>query len=115
MAQRVHQAALRLPVQTDSRQPPQDPHSPRPSPVQPGADEVLQKRLLRIEETAGFADHRTEQLTREVREMNTLLVELLQRLERLERRIDRLAADHNSGSATEADPGNAENGDGELA
>lgn len=47
--------------------------------------------------------------------MNTLLVELLQRLERLERRIDRLAADHNSGSAADADPGNAENGGGELA
>ena len=46
--------------------------------------------------------------------MNTLLVELFQRLERLELPIRSAGRGSQPGSA-EADPGNAENGDGERA
>ncbi len=63
-----------------------------------------QQRLTAIEETAGFAEHRTEQLETLVNDLSTQVYELSARLARLEKRLGDLESQAGDDAEVPNDP-----------
>jgi uncharacterized coiled-coil protein SlyX len=61
-------------------------------------------RLDALEETAGFAEHKAEQLEALVNDLSTQVYELSARLERLEKRLGDLESDAGDGQEVPNEP-----------
>ncbi len=72
-------------------------------PRTPG-DSSANQRLDRVEEHLAFAEHTVDQLSEEIRALNTRMMEAIRRIDALERRLGRVVEKISSDDPTTPDP-----------